>query len=60
MSKRNYEVISEFVCCGRQMVTVKLKNGTHVMPLDEWNRVYGKLHPERWKNKHVGKNKNIA
>lgn len=60
MNKRNYEVISEFECCGKQMVTVKLNNGTHVMTLDEWKRVYGTLHPERWKNKRVERHKGIA
>lgn len=41
------EVVKHFICCGKQMVIVELENSAHVMTLEEWKRVYGKLHPER-------------
>lgn len=57
----NTEVIDDFVCCGKHMVIVKLEHGAHVMTMDEWKRIYGKLHPERWENgKRVSRKRKIA
>lgn len=46
-----YEVIKEFECHGKQMVTVRIGNSAHVMSLEEWHKVYGRNHQEKWKNK---------
>lgn len=46
--RKEYELIREFMCNGTMMVIVRLEHGVHTMPLDEWKRTYGKLHPERW------------
>lgn len=55
------EIIGDFICCGEYMVIVKLENSAHVMSYDEWKSIYGKLHPERWKNgKRVEKKKETA
>ena len=55
------EVIGDFICCGEYMVVVKLEHGTHVMSYDEWKSVYGKLHPELWKNgERVRKNRKVS
>ena len=55
------EIVGDFICCGVYMVVVKLENAVHVMPYDEWKAVYGKLHPERWKDgKRVRKEKKTA
>ena len=55
------EVIGDFICCGERMVVVELEHGTHVMSYDGWKSVYGKLHPELWKNsKRVRKNRKIS
>lgn len=55
------EVVKHFICCGKQMVIVELENSAHVMTLEEWKRVYGKLHPERWENsKGTRKSRKIA
>ena len=43
------EIIASFICCEKYMVVVKLENGTHVIPYEEWKWVYGQLHPELWK-----------
>lgn len=56
-----YELIKAFECCGRNMVIVGFENAAHVMPIEEWKSVYGKLHPERWKDgKRVRKSKESA
>lgn len=54
------EVIASFICFGKYMVVVKLEHGTHVMSHDEWKRVYGKLHPELWKNGKRVKSRKLA
>lgn len=54
------EIIAGFICCGEYMVIVKLKHGTHVMPYNEWKKVYGQLHPERWENGKRVNNKKLA
>ena len=51
----NTEVIGNFICCGKHMVIVELEHGVHVMPIDEWRRVYRKLHPKRWKKNRIEK-----
>lgn len=43
-----YGVIKEFECHGKQMVTVRIGNAAHVMSLDEWHKVYGRNHQEKW------------
>lgn len=46
-----YEVIKEFECCGKQMVTVRIGNAAHVMSLEDLHKVYGRNHQEKWKKK---------
>lgn len=46
-----YEVIKEFECHGKQMVTVRIENNAHVMSLEEWRKVYGRSHQDKWKTK---------
>lgn len=46
-----YKVVSEFLCCGRQMVIVRFRNAAHVMSLEEWRKVYRKNHQNKWKTK---------
>ena len=46
-----YKVIKEFDCYGKQMVTVRTGNAAHVMSQEEWHKVYGKNHQEKWKKK---------
>ena len=46
-----YEVIKEFECHGEQMVTVRIGNAAHVMSLEEWRKVYGRSHQDKWKTK---------
>lgn len=45
-----HNVVEEFWCCGKQMVTVRIENAAHVMRQDEWHKIYGRNHPERWEN----------
>lgn len=51
-----YKVIKEFECHGKQMVTVRIGNAAHVMSLEEWRKVYGRNHQDRWEKK-VGWNR---
>ena len=46
-----YEFIKEFDCQERQMVIIRNKNTAHVMSLEEWHKVYGRNHQEKWKTK---------
>ena len=46
-----HEVISEFCCCGKQMVSVRFGSAAHVMSQEEWRKVYGRNHQNRWKKK---------
>lgn len=56
-----YNVVDEFCCCGKQMVTVRTGNTAHVMSQDEWRKIYGRNHPERWKDgNRVKRNRKIA
>lgn len=47
----DFKVISEFCCHGKQMVTVRIGNAAHVMSLEEWCKVYGRNHQEKWRTK---------
>lgn len=44
-----YEIISEFICCGKYMRIVRFANATLIMPDEEWQWMYGQMHPELWK-----------
>ena len=46
-----FEVIKEFDCHGKQMITVRTGNAVHVMSQEEWHKIYGRNHQERWKTK---------
>lgn len=46
-----YEVIKEFDCHGKPMVTVRIGNAAHVMSLEEWHKIYGRNHQDKWKTK---------
>lgn len=46
-----YKVIKEFDCYGKQMVTVRIGNAAHVMSLEEWHKIYGRNHQDKWKTK---------
>lgn len=46
-----FEVIEEFNCCGKSMVTLRIGNSAHVMSLEEWHKVYGRNHQDKWKTK---------
>jgi hypothetical protein len=46
-----YEVIKEFECHGEQMVAVRIENNAHVMSLEEWHKIYGSNHQDKWATK---------
>lgn len=46
-----YRIVSEFYCCGKPMVTVRIGNAAHVMSQEEWHKVYGREHQGRWNTK---------
>lgn len=46
-----FKVISEFCCDGKPMVTVRTGSVAHVMSQEEWHKVYGRNHQEKWKTK---------
>lgn len=46
-----YEVIKKFECHGKPMVTVRIGSAAHVMGQEEWHKVYGRSHQEKWKTK---------
>lgn len=46
-----YEVIKEFDCHGKPMVTVRIGSVAHVMSQEEWHKVYGRNHQDRWNTK---------
>lgn len=48
MERKEYRVISEFYCYGKQMVTVIIRESAHVMTKEEWRLVYGRNHQNRW------------
>lgn len=49
--KDEYKIISMFCCHGKSMVTIRIGNAAHVMSLEEWHKVYGRNHQEKWKTK---------
>lgn len=49
-----YEVIKEFECHGNRMVTVRIGNAAHVMTLEEWHKIYGRNHQEKWETRLIG------
>ena len=46
-----FKMISEFCCCGKPMVTVRNGNTAHIMSQEEWQKVYGRNHQDRWGTK---------
>lgn len=46
-----YKVIKEFERHGEQMMIVRTGNAAHVMSLEEWHKVYGRNHQDKWKTK---------
>lgn len=46
-----YKVIKEFECHGEPMVTVRIGSAAHVMNQEEWRKVYGRNHQDRWNTK---------
>lgn len=46
-----YKVVSEFLCCGKPMVTVRIGNAAHVMALEDWHKIYGRNHQDKWETK---------
>lgn len=53
MKKQEYDIIKEFRCCGKHMIIVMIGNNAHVMEYDEWKKIYGRYHQDRWKNVRV-------
>lgn len=46
-----FNVISEFCCHGKPMVTVRAGNAAHVISLEEWHKIYGRNHQDKWATK---------
>lgn len=46
------ELLREFDCCGKSMVVIRLENSAHILTKEEWEKIYGKLHPERFVEKN--------
>lgn len=44
-----FKVIKEFECHGKPMVIVRIGNAAHVMSLEEWRKIYGRNHQDKWK-----------
>lgn len=58
--KRDYKVISEFECCGKPMVTVKIGNNVHVMTYEDWETLYRRMyHENKYKNVSRSKKRNM-
>lgn len=47
---RTYGVITEWKYKDIEMVTVNTPGGCSVMEKKEWNKLFGRLHPELWEN----------
>lgn len=47
----DFKVISEFCCHGKQMVAVRIGNAAHVMSQEEWHKIYGRNHQNKWATK---------
>ena len=55
-----YQVIHEFLSCTHEgkdimqrMVIVQDERGVCVTSEEEWRKIWGSQHPERWKNQQV-------
>lgn len=55
MNSEEYRKISDFKCCGKDMVVLRGGNSRHVMTMKKWRVCYSWMHPERWavKNKKI-------
>lgn len=51
MNTQDYNIIQEFDCYGKHMITVKLGSSVHVMDYSDWQLIYGRNHQNKWKNK---------
>lgn len=51
------KILSRFECCGKNMVTVRFNNGTHVMTVEDLKRIRKDIllgqKKKRWKMNHV-------
>lgn len=47
----DFKVIFEFCCYGKQMVAVRIGNAAHVMSQEEWHKIYGRNHQNKWATK---------
>ena len=48
----DYKVIRKFKLQDKIFLVIRLKSGAaHIMEEYEWRKIYGRLHPERWKQK---------
>lgn len=53
MKQQRYKIIEEFDCGAKHMVTVMLGNNAHVMEYDEWRKIYGCNHQNKWKDVNI-------
>lgn len=44
------KIISRFECKGKEMITIRINNTAHVMTYDEWRKIYGMNHQNRYRN----------
>lgn len=51
MEDKYYEIVEEFNCNGKHMITVKIGRNVHVMDYVEWRKIYGRNHQEKWTEK---------
>lgn len=58
--ERAYRVIKEWAYSNTMMVTVMTPGGCSVMDKTEWNKMYGRLHPELWKDNKRVKGESVA
>lgn len=49
--KEHYKIVCVLECNGKTLFVVEIGMGIHVLDEQELKRVYGCLHPERWKEK---------
>ena len=42
-------IIGKFMVGEEKHVIVTMNHATHTMPETDWKRLYGNLHPEKWK-----------
>lgn len=50
MGNGRYEIVGTYISHEKYMFIVKLEQGTHVMPEEDWKWIFGQLRPERWKD----------